>query len=114
MIVQTLNLNIIPGKQVPVVYVNQNDHNTDRLQINLIGDGISGTAQIQGTRPDGGTFQDDATRSGQTVTADLTEEMTAVCGDVVAQIVLTDGDNRTGSQDFILRVQRSANDNPDI
>lgn len=93
---------------IPIIHVNQNDHGEDRLQFDLI-ESASGTAIIQGTRPDGGTFQDDATRSGQIVTADLTEEMTAVCGDVVAQIVLTDGDNRTGSQDFVLRVQRSAN-----
>lgn len=107
MITQSTTVNLIPGHDTPVIHVNQRDHGTARLQFHLIGE-ASGTAVIQGIRPDGGSFRDSATLDGQTVTADLTEEMTAIDGDVFAQIVLTDEDNRTGSQVFILRVQRSA------
>lgn len=106
MIVQTITLNLIPNNKPIVVNVNQNDEGDGRLVFEM--DEAYGLATIQGTRPDGGHFEHPATLSGNTVTADLYADMTLVDGDVFAQLVCTENNERTGSQVFILRVQKEA------
>jgi len=112
MITQSFDLNLIPRQAPVVVHCDQYDHGTGRLIIKLYNDSVaytpSGTAVIQGKKPDGHGFIYNATMSGNTVTADLTEQMTAVDGDVRCQVVVTETTGRTGSFDFILRVQHSA------
>ena len=112
MIVQRFNLNLIPNQSPVVVHVNQYDTGTGRLIATLYEGNEpyspSGTAVIQGTKPDGHGFQYSATLDGNVVTADLTEQMSPVAGDVRAQIVVTETSGVTGTFVFIMRVQPSA------
>lgn len=117
---QQFDLNIIPQTVPVVVPVNQYDTGTGRLIIKLkegLADytPVSATVQIQGTKPDKHGFQYSATISGNTVTADLTQQMTACAGDVRTQVVVTESSGKTGTFVFILRVQQSAlEDDTDI
>ena len=112
MITQTFDLNLIPNSAPVVVHVDQYDHGTGRLIAKLYDGSMayspSGTAVIQGTKPDGRGFQYNATISGNTVTADLTEQMSIVEGNVRCQIVVTESSGRVGTFVFILKVQKSA------
>lgn len=112
MITQTFDLNLIPDSAPVVVHCDQYDHGTGRLVISLYDGPIayspSGTAVIQGVKPDGHGFDYSCTLSGNVVTANLTEQMTAVAGQVRTQIVVTESTGRTGTFVFILDVQRSA------
>lgn len=89
-----------------MIPVNQNDEGDGRLVFEM--DDSYGSVTIQGTRPDGGHFEHAATLNNNVVTADLETDMTLVSGDVFAQLVFTENDERTGSQVFILRVQKEA------
>jgi len=112
MIVQRFNLNLIPNQSPVVVHVNQYDTGTGRLIATLYEGNEpyspNGTAVIQGTKPDGHGFQYTATLDGNVVTADLTEQMAPVAGDVRVQIVVTESSGVTGTFVFIMRVQPSA------
>jgi len=112
MIVQRFNLNLIPNQSPVIVHVNQYDTGTGRLVATLYEGNEpyspNGTAVIQGTKPDGHGFQYTATLDGNVVTADLTEQMSPVAGDVRAQIVVTESSGETGTFVFIMRVQPSA------
>ena len=112
MITQTFDLNLIPDSAPVVVHCDQYDKGTGRLIISLYDGPIAyspnGTAVIQGRKPDGHGFDYNCTLSGNVVTADLTEQMTAVAGQVRTQIVVTESTGRTGTFVFILDVQRSA------
>lgn len=111
-IIQHFNLNLIPESAPVVVHADQYDHGIGRLVIKLYnGDepySPVGSVMIQGTKPDGKGFAYTATLDGNTVTADLTEQMTAVSGDVRTQIVVTEESGRTGTFAFILNIQTSA------
>lgn len=106
MIVQRTKINLIPTGKPIVIPVNQNDTGDGRLVFEV--DGAYGSVTIQGTRPDGGHFEHDASLSGSVITADLEDDMTLIDGDVFAQLVCTENDERTGSQVFVLRVQKEA------
>ena len=79
-------------------------------------------AEIRGTKPDGNGFSYDALINGKTVTADVTEQMTAAAGKAVCEIVLYTGmparEDAEASSDFtqlctanfILFVERAALD----
>lgn len=112
MIIQNFDLNLIPDSAPVVVHCDQYDRGTGRLVISLYEGSVayspSGTAIIQGVKPDGKGFDYNCTLSGNTVTADLTEQMTAVAGQVRTQIVVTESTGRTGTFVFILDVQSSA------
>lgn len=112
MITQAFDLNMIPSSAPVVVHVDQYDHGEGRFVISLYNGDTpytpTGTAIIQGTKPDGKGFEYSATLSGNTVTANLTEQMTAVFGIVRAQIVITETSGRTGTFVFNLDVQKSA------
>lgn len=112
MITQSFDLNLIPESSPVVVHCDQYDKGTGRLVISLYDENIayspSGTAKIQGVKPDGKGFEYDASISGNVVTANLTEQMSAVAGRVRCQIVVTETTGRTGTFVFILEVQPSA------
>ena len=112
MIIQRFNLNLIPNQSPVIVHVNQYDTGTGRLIATLYEGNEpyspNGTAVIQGTKPDGHGFQYTATLDGNVVTADLTEQMSPVAGDVRTQIVVTESSGVTGTFAFIIRVQPSA------
>ena len=111
MIIQNFDLNMIPDSEPVIVHVDQYDEGTGKLVATLYnGDSVystSGTAVIQGTKPDGHGFQYSATLSGSTVTANLTKQMTAAAGNVRTQFVITETGGRTGTFCFILAVQKS-------
>lgn len=111
MIQQTRRINLIPTQDIIVIPVSQYDTGEDRLVFELYKDDTpytpSGTAKIQGTRKNG-TFEHDMTISGNEVTCDLYSDMTEDAGQVRAQVVLTEGDDRTGSQVFFFSVQKDA------
>lgn len=111
-VTQTFDLNLIPEQAPVVVHCDQYDKGTGRLIIKLYEGDVAysptGTAIIQGCKPDGHGFSYSATLSGNTVTADLTEQMSCVSGRVRCQIVVTESTGRTGTFVFILEVQPSA------
>lgn len=111
-ITQTFDLNLIPEQAPVVVHCDQYDEGTGRLIIKLFEGDVaytpSGTASIQGRKPDGHGFQYSATLVGNTVTADLTFQMSCVSGRVRCQVVVTESTGRTGTFAFILDVQPSA------
>ena len=126
MITTQIELDVSPGGIAPVIHVSQYDTGSRTLQFNLIataGDLIlpTGTkAEIRGTKPDGNGFSYDALINGKTVTADVTEQMTAAAGKAVCEIVLYTGmparEDAEASSDFtqlctanfILYVERAA------
>ena len=113
-ITQNFDLNMIPDSAPVVVHVDQYDEGEGRLVVNLYDGDVAytpasgATVTIQGTKPDNKGFSYDATISGSTVTADLTQQMTAVAGRTRVQIVVRESDDRTGTFVFWLEVQASA------
>ena len=114
MITQTFDLNMVPNSAPVVVHCDQYDEGTGRLIATLYDGDVAytpaagATAIIQGMKPDGKGFMYDATISGNTVTANLTEQMSIVAGRVFCQLVITENFNRTGTFVFCLEVQKSA------
>lgn len=112
MITQTHKLNLIPNEQILSIPVSQYDTGDDRLQFDLYAEGElyspSGTVMIQGTKPSGAHFEHTISASGSHITSDLYADMTNEAGQVRTQLVVTEGDNRTGSQVFFLSVQKDA------
>lgn len=111
MIIQTHKVNLIPNNDILVIPVSQYDTGEDRLVFELFNGenpySPSGTAKIQGTRPNG-TFEHDMNISGNTLTCDLYSDITEDAGQVKANIVLIEGDDRTGSSLFFFSVQKDA------
>lgn len=112
MVIQKRKVSLIPNDDIIVIPVSQYDEGEDRLVFELFVHGEpyepTGTATIQGTKPSQATFEHNVTLSGSEVTSDLFSDMTDENGQVKAQIVVTEGDNRTGSQVFFLSVQKDA------
>lgn len=112
MITQTINLDMTPGGVCPVIHVSQYDKDDNALVFNLYQGSTpftaGTTATIEGTKPDKTGFTYAASYSDNTVTADLTEQMTALSGAVMCEIRITDGDNTVGTQNFILMVEPAA------
>lgn len=116
MITQAINLNLIPGQVLPRVNVSQYDSGTRTLQMTLfngeqifnVPSGASGF--IQGTKPDRTGFQYAATvtAGSNIVTIDITQQMTAVKGEVVCELVLANDDDRIATVNFILYVEAAA------
>lgn len=116
MIEQSLELNIIPGGVMPIIYVNQNDDSGAyaRFFFTLIYNGEvyafdnSATFKLRGTKPDKNTFEISLTKSGTTLKGRLYTTMDDVPGDVYCNIEMIDGSDRVGTQAFIMRVQKEA------
>lgn len=113
MITQKLDLNLIHGQVRPRVNVSQFDSGTRTLEIavynntarfTLLG---TYTVSIEGRKPDNTAFQYDGIIDtvNNVATFDVTEQMTAVYGDVVVEMVINDGDDRIGTGNFILAVE---------
>ena len=128
MLTQTFDLNLSPGDVPLHIPVSQYDAASRTLVFNLFSsDGTislpSGTAaEVRGTKPDGNGFSYAATISGTTVTVTVTEQMAAVAGKVLCELVLYKGTPPTtesqASNDyqqlatayFVLVVKRAALD----
>ena len=116
MVTQTINLSMVPGAVNPVIHVSQYDSDEDALVFNLYAGAafvlpVGSAAVINGTKPDGYGFTYNATsQSGNTVTFDVTQQMTAVVGEVRCELRISDSDNVVGTQNFTLMVEQAALD----
>jgi hypothetical protein len=101
----------MPGGVRPVVSVSQYD--TGR-EITLSYDDYmyNSTVEIHGTRADGAGVTQAATMNmnNQTITWTPGEDFTAKPGDVICEAVFTSSGRRTGSANFILRVEPAGKD----
>ena len=117
MIIQKLNLNLIPDGSTPVIYASQADDNGRQLKCYLYFNGepyefVRNTTsfKLRGTRPDGQKLETILNKyQNKYVYTNLTDDFTEVAGDVYCNIEMIENEtNRTGSQAFILRVQPQA------
>lgn len=108
---QKRKINLIPTEDIVVIPISHGDTGEGRFIFDLYAGDLeytpTGTGVIQGTKANGGTFSHAVTINGSQVTADLESDMSDISGQVKAQIVITEGDNRTGSQVFFLSVQEA-------
>ena len=128
MITTQTELDVSPGGIAPVIHVSQYDTGSRTLVFNLIataGDLIlpNGThAEIRGTKPDGNGFSYSCPINGKTVSANVTEQMTAAAGKAICELVLYTGTpasevepasadfTQLCTANFILFVERAALD----
>ena len=118
MVNQQIFLPMVPNSAPIVVNVNQNDYDDPdylgRLFFNLVNDGHpydmdGASAIIEGEKPDGTAFAYNANViSASVVRVNLKQQMTAVAGRVVCQLILSNSDGVVGSYAFWLEVQGSA------
>ena len=118
MVNQQIFLPMVPNSAPIVVNVNQNDYDdpdyAGRLIFNLVNEGQpydmdGASAIIEGEKPDGTAFAYTANViSASVVRVNLKQQMTAVAGRVVCQLVLSNNDGVVGSYSFWLEVQGSA------
>ena len=113
MITQELDLNMVPGTVPPVINVSQFDTGSRSFVFTLYNgatlfDGNVSSARIEGIKPDNKGFSYNATYSSGKVTANCTEQMTAVVGNVLCEIRLFNSqDDTLGTLNFILCVEKS-------
>jgi len=115
MTTQIIKLNLIPGGIHPIVYASQYDNQTNALVFELYNGATpyavaSGVAVlISGTKPDKTGFSyAAASASGNVAYVNVTQQMTAVAGDVLCELRLRTESQIIGSLNFILRVERGA------
>ena len=113
MITFALDLNLIPSGVMPRISVSQYDHGQmvecdiyDGMQVFTIPNGA--TAYVQGTKGDSTGFQYDATIANNKIKFEITEQMSAVAGDVVTELVITHSGDRIGTINFIINVEEAA------
>lgn len=115
MITQTYSLDLVPGGNQLVVNASQYDKLGRLLVFNLYQAGLaysipSGTgATIKGTKPDGKGFDYAMTVGNGKVSITVPQQMTAVAGDTVCEVMLTDTSGNTiATANFILSVECAA------
>jgi hypothetical protein len=121
MITQTYSLDLVPGGNQLVVNVSQYDKLGRLLVFNLYQAGLaysipSGTgATIKGTKPDGKGFDYAMTVGNGKVSIIVPQQMTAVAGDTVCEVMLTDSAGNTiATANFILSVEHAAMDDATV
>lgn len=121
MITQELDLNMVPGTVPPVINVSQFDTGARTFIFTLYNgatlfNGAVASCRIEGIKPDNKGFSYNARYSNGVVTADCTEQMTAVAGNVLCELRLLENDEKTlGTLNFILCVEKSPmNEETDI
>lgn len=111
------NLNFIPGKDIPVIHISQNDRSTTVLRFYVYNgdsqylyDYATTRFYIRGTKADGTTFNHIINKiRNEYIYYALQQDMTDVAGDAYCNIEMIENEtNRTGSQAFILRIQPDA------
>lgn len=114
MYTQAINLDVIPAGVRPVIHVSQFDNQVQALRFTLYKDNQpftipSGAAVlINGYKPDNTAFSYAATAtSGQTATFSVTQQMTAVPGDVECELRVRTASEIIGTLNFILRVEKA-------
>ena len=114
MYTQNTNLSVIPSGVRPVVPCSQYDNQLQAIRFNLYKEGTpftipSGAAvPINGYKPDNTAFSYVATAtSGNTATFSVTQQMTAVAGDVECELRVRTASEIIGTLNFILRVEKA-------
>lgn len=121
LVTQTYNVDIIPFGSMVVVPVSQFDVGARQLVFNIVNSQSPGftipsdaTAVIDGMKPDGKAFEYPVQISGNSVTVNLTEQMTAVAGYTECEIAIMQGENRIATANFQLHVEASVMDDSKI
>lgn len=112
---QTIYLNLRPGAVMPVLHVSQGDSGLESLEFKLINEHQPWTIpaavadiQLNGATSVGVFSYNDPTWSGNTVTANVTETMTAEKGVVICELRLLDATlNSIGTLNFVISVEPS-------
>ena len=112
---QTIYLNLRPGAVMPVLHVSQGDSGLEALEFKLINGSqpwpipaAVTDIQLNGTTPVGVFSYSDPTWSGNTVTANVTETMTAERGLTLCELRLLDSTlNSIGTLNFVIAVEPS-------
>lgn len=114
MYTQINDLNVVPAGVRPVIHVSQYDNHVQALRFNLYKENAvftipSGAAVlINGYKPDNTAFSYAATAtSGNTATFSVTQQMTAVAGDVECELRVRTASEIIGTLNFILRVEKA-------
>lgn len=112
MYTQETNLNVIPSGVRPVIHCSQYDNNLSAIRFKLYKDNTefvipTGAAVIiNGYKPDNTGFSYAATAiSGNTVTFTVTQQMTAIAGDVLCELRVRTESQIVGTLNFVLRVE---------
>lgn len=109
---ETIEVNLIPGKVLPVCHVSQGDDGRE-IKVNLI-DGIfkhsieSGeTAEVRIKKQDGSIYKANVpvTPGNEYITLTVTSDMDDVAGDNLCEIRLTMSSVVKGTGNFIMRVE---------
>jgi hypothetical protein len=121
MITQTYSLDLVPGGNQLVVNVSQYDKLGRLLVFNLYQAGLaysipSGTgATIKGTKPDSKGFDYAMTVGNGKVSISVPQQMTAVAGNTICEVMLTDSAGNTiSTANFILSVEHAAMDDATV
>ena len=114
MYTQDVNLNVVPVGVRPVVHCSQYDNNLQAIKFTLYKNNVafpipSGAAVlINGYKPDNTGFSYAATAiSGNTATFTVTQQMTAVAGEVLCELRVRTSNQIIGTLNFILRVEEA-------
>lgn len=112
MYTQETNLNIVPSGVRPVIHCSQYDNNISAIKFSLYKDNVAfpvpswAAVIINGQKPDKTGFSYAASAiSGNIVTIDVTQQMTAIAGDVLCELRLRSNAQIIGTLNFILRVE---------
>lgn len=110
---QSFYLDLIPKGVPPVIRVSQNDEGQTWLISLLFNKSpftipAGAAVYVQGTKPNGATFKEACTFSGNVVTATESQDMTDICGNVRAEIVIEKDDETIHSLNFIVSVEQTA------
>lgn len=112
MYTQDINLNIVPVGVSPVIHCSQYDNNLQALRFSLYKNNTafaipsSAAVLINGHKPDNTGFSYAATAtSGNTVTFTVTQQMTAIAGDVLCELRVRTENQIIGTLNFVLRVE---------
>lgn len=112
MYTQETNLNVIPSGVRPVIHCSQYDNNLSAIRFKLYKENAeftipSGAAVIiNGYKPDNTGFSYAASAiSGNVATIDMTQQMTAIAGDVLCELRVRTENQIIGTLNFILRVE---------
>lgn len=116
MITYNYDLDLVPGRVPITIHVSQYDSGSRAIVFSLFsstGEFVipaGATAEVKGTKPDGNGFSYEAELSGNTVTINVTKQMTAVAGKAICEIVIFNGEDELATANFILYIERAALD----
>lgn len=116
MITYNYDLDLVPGRVPLTIHVSQYDSGSRAIVFSLFsstGEFVipaEATAEVKGTKPDGNGFSYEAELSGNTVTINVTKQMTAMAGKAICEIVILHGETELATANFILYIERAALD----